>query len=570
MMRILHLVLFMFTVSCILQAQEILFDRNGQILTTIERLSVKSGTQPLFHQGLNKFDRKELIQYLLKLKEQDLGMHPLDREDMELVLAEQYFPGLWPDSLWIPIQTRHSGNEGSKWLRHFYRTKTDFLALQRDELYLKVNPVANFALGRDKENQLTTFRNTRGLILEGGIGKNLYFYSSVYENQASFPAYIDQKIREEKAIPGNGFYKSYSSTVLPNVQGYDYANSQAYVSARIHKNISTQLGHGRYFIGQGIRSLLLSDLSQNYFFLALNTNIWKLHYHNLFAELTSTSPEATPGDVLNTKKYMASHYLSYRITPRLEAAFFESVIFSRGQHFEFQYLNPVILYRSVEQFLGSPDNVLMGLDINYSFLKRYKLYGQLILDEFSLRHIRENEGWWGNKYGLQAGIKAFDLGGISHLDVQLEGNFVRPFTYSHQDSSTNYTHYRQLLAHPLGSSFYEGIFSLKYRPATRIFLEGTAIYARHGGDLNGENRGSHVFRSSNDRLSETGYFTADGDTKNYWIYRLKFSYRLFPGYFAEIRGLFRQKRSMSDTVTENTVFADISLRVNFHQKDTDY
>lgn len=556
--------------SVFLPAQEILFDRNGQTLNTLERLCVKTGIQPAFHQGLKKFDRKELVNYLHVIEQLDSNMHPMDREDLDLALSEQYFPGRWPENRAIPMQTRHFRNEGNKWFRHFYRTKPDFLALQKNDLYLKANPVACFALGRDQGNQLVTFQNTRGMILEGGIGQNLYFHSALYENQGSFPAYIDQKIRQDKAIPGNGFFKSYGSTVLPGVRGYDYSNSQAYLSVRIHKNITTQFGHGRYFIGHGIRSLLLSDLSQHYFFLALNTNIWKFHYHNLFAELASTSPEATPGDVLNPKKYMAAHYLSYRFMPGLEAGFFESVIFSRPQHFEWQYLNPVILYRSVEQFLGSPDNVLMGLDINYSFLKRYKVYGQLILDEFSLRHILENDGWWGNKYGLQAGIKAFDLAGISHLDLQLEGNFVRPFTYSHQDSSTNYTHYRQLLAHPLGSSFYEGVLRIKYRPVSRIYIEGTALYAKHGGDLNGENRGADVFRSSNERMSETAYYTADGDSKNYWIIRLRCKYRLYPGYFAEFHGLYRHKEKLASSAIENTLFAELALKINFYQTDTDY
>jgi hypothetical protein len=570
MMRTFFVTLSILTLTVFLPAQEILFDRNGQTLSTIERFSVKTGIQPAFHQSLKKLDRIELIHYLQEIGQQDSNMHPMDREDLELALSEQYFPGMWPENQVIPMQTRHFRNEENKWFRHFYRTKPDLFATQKNDLYLKVNPVVRFAFGRDQGNQHTTFQNTRGLILEGGIGQNLYFYSSIYENQGSFPAYIDQKIQEEKAIPGNGFFKSFGSTVFPGVRGYDYANSQAYLSARIHKNISTQFGHGRYFIGHGIRSLLLSDLSQNYFFLAFNTNIWKFHYHNLFAELASTSPEATPGDVLNPKKYMASHYLSYRIAPNLEAGLFESVIFSRQQHFELQYLNPVILYRSVEQFLGSPDNVLMGLDINYSFLKRYKVYGQLILDEFSLRHILENDGWWGNKYGLQAGIKAFDLGGISHLDLQLEGNFVRPFTYSHQDSSTNYTHYRQLLAHPLGSSFYEGILRIKYRPVSRIYIEGTALYANQGGDLDGENRGSNVFRSSNDRVSETAYFTADGDSKNYWIIRLKLQYRLYPGYFAEIHSLYRHKEILVNSAIEKTLFAELAFKVNFHQTDTDY
>ena len=50
---------------------------------------------------------------------------------------------------------------------------------------------------------------------------------------------------------------------------------------------------------------------------------------------------------------------------------------------------------------------------------------------------------------LQLGAKYVDAFGINNLDLQLEMNRVRPFTHSHNDSISNYTHYNQPLAHPL-------------------------------------------------------------------------------------------------------------------------
>ena len=127
-----------------------------------------------------------------------------------------------------------------------------------------------------------------------------------------------------------------------------------------------------------------------------------------------------------------------------------------------------------------------------------------------------------------------------------------------------------MLAHPLGSSFYEGIARLNYRPFNRFYIEATAVFAQHGGDLNGENRGSNVFRTSNDRLSETGYITADGDTKNYYLLRLKLRYRLYPGYFAEVHGLYRSLKNLTSLQRENTLLAELSLKINFNQSESDY
>lgn len=72
-------------------------------------------------------------------------------------------------------------------------------------------------------------------------------------------------------------------------RAYDFLISEASISVRIAKHVSLSLGHGRHFIGSGIRSLLLSDFATPHFYLKFNTNVWRLHYQNIFAEL---SPES--------------------------------------------------------------------------------------------------------------------------------------------------------------------------------------------------------------------------------------------------------------------------------------
>jgi hypothetical protein len=101
------------------------------------------------------------------------------------------------------------------------------------------------------------------------------------------------------------------------------------------------------------------------------------------------------------------------------------------------------------------------MDAKWNFLKRFQLYGQLMLDEFVFSElVTNNQGWWANKYGIQAGLKYIDAFGIDHLDLQAEYNQVRPYTYTHRDSSAYYAHYDTPLAHPLGANFKELIFKL--------------------------------------------------------------------------------------------------------------
>ena len=212
----------------------------------------------------------------------------------------------------------------------------------------------------------------------------------------------------------------------------------------------------------------------------MNTRIWKINYQNLFMELHSA--EIPGGDKLLPKKYAAMHHLDVSVTKWLNIGVFEGVIFGRKDRFDFGYLNPIIFYRSIEQQNGSFDNSVVGLDAKANIDRKIQLYGQLSLDEFLLGEITKSRGYWGNKIGVQIGAKYIDAFGISNLDLQLEHNRVRPFTYSHRDSVANYTHYNQPLAHPLGANFSEYIGIARYQPAPKWLAVGKLIYFTQGRD----------------------------------------------------------------------------------------
>jgi hypothetical protein len=180
---------------------------------------------------------------------------------------------------------------------------------------------------------------------------------------------------------------------------------------------------------------------------------------------------------------------------------FESIIYApqlpggrRG--FELEYLNPLIFYRSVEQAIGSPDNAALGLSARWHFLQRFQLYGQFMLDDFNIARTQEGSGYWGNKFGLQGGLKWIDIGGVETLDLQLEYNHLRPYLYSHFNTSANYAHYNQPLAHPQGANAREGVVIVRYRPVSRLRLMMTGGWLRQGRDRNGLNFGGDIFRSN--------------------------------------------------------------------------
>ncbi len=72
------------------------------------------------------------------------------------------------------------------------------------------------------------------------------------------------------------------------------------------------------------------------------------------------------------------------------------------------YFNPIIFYRAIEQQNGSSDNVLLGMDFKWNVVRKLQLYGQFVLDEFVIDNLKKGNGWWANKFAIQAGGKYVD------------------------------------------------------------------------------------------------------------------------------------------------------------------
>ncbi|MDF1694581.1 MAG: hypothetical protein P1U56_02060 [Saprospiraceae bacterium] len=468
------------------------------------------------------------------------------------------------------LTTLPTGKKERSLFGHFYQSEANFFEINQEDFTLRVNPILNLRYGNGVDDPSIVFQNTRGIEIRGLIDQKIYFYSNILENQAHFNNYLEDRIERFQTIGGQGFYKPYKSGLIENLQGHDFLNAQAYFGINATKSLAIEFGHGKHFIGNGIRSLLLSDYSNNYFYLKFNTRIWKFHYQNIFAELAPISANLNPGNRLLPKKYMANHYLSFKATENLEFGIFEAVVFSREDRFEFQYLNPVILYRTVEQFLDSPDNVLIGLNGKWNIKNRFQLYGQLMFDEFNLGKIIEREGWWANKNGIQAGLKYINVGGIDHLDIQVEYNRVRPFTYAHRDtlsieprfSTASYSHHSQPLAHPLGANFTELIFHGRYRLGEKIFFNGRIVSAKYGQDLGEDDNGGNILLVTSLRAMENGHSIGQGVETNLLSIGLDVSYQLFHNGFFDLEFLYRKADAELDDLDINTTFVGGGFRMN--------
>ena len=376
--------------------------------------------------------------------------------------------------------------------------KENLIRANSPDFSLTIDPQFDFEYGKFHTSQkgynyTTTYINTRGAIIKGAIGKTVAFYSTIYENQARFIDYLDSYIKHSDVIPGEGRWKPFKS----NPYQYDYSSATGLVSWAPSSHVNIQFGNDKNFIGDGYRSLLLSDNSYSYPFLKTKFDFGRFEYTNIYtsfqiAEYTYRYNEGAPFQ----KKYSTMHLLSFNAAKGLNIALFESTMWqaiqgSKGVSYQLKYLNPLIGLQSLLYNLNQENNTMLGLNLSYKFLHHHCIYTQFVADD--IKH-KGDKGNYNNKLGYQLGYKYYDIFNIKNLCFQTEFNDVRPYTYANKDSVQSYSHYNQSLTDPLGANFLESITFLKYRYKDFLF-ELKFNYAVYGADNGSYNFGGDIFKS---------------------------------------------------------------------------
>jgi hypothetical protein len=242
------------------------------------------------------------------------------------------------------------------------------------------------------------------------------------------------------------------------------------------------------------------------------------------------------------------------------------VVFTDSTSFEWSYLNPIIFYRAIEQQFGSSDNVILGVDFKWNALKGVSVYGQFVLDEFLLDNLKEGNGWWANKYGIQAGVKYFNAFGVSNLDLQAETNIVRPYTYSHNTSYGSYTGYLQPIAHPLGANFKEVIGIVRYQPIPKLNVTGKLAMMQVGRDTTTVNWGSDILKDNTTREQDFENKIAQGVKNDILFATFTASWQVKHNIFIDLSVVLRQSESPVPIYNTNTSVTSLALRWNIAQR----
>jgi hypothetical protein len=211
----------------------------------------------------------------------------------------------------------------------------------------------------------------------------------------------------------------------------------------------------------------------------------------------------------------------------------------------------------------------MGLNARYRLFNWLIVYGQAVIDEFLLKEIRARNGWWANKYALQAGMKWLDLFSIKNLSFQSEYNFVRPFTYTHSSILQNYGHFNQPLAHPQGANFEENVMILRYY-YKRFGVELKSIRTLYGDDEATIYFGRDIYRSYLDRPSEYGNYTGQGIATNLSCLDVKVDYLIIPSMRLTLFAAYSNRQLKNIYRNENSHFIMGGIRTAIGNRYYDF
>lgn len=448
-------------------------------------------------------------------------------------------------------------------LKYFFDVEPNFLMHSDEDFYFALNPVLYVQSGIENNHSDLKYIFMRGAEARAKLFNRIGIYTFLAETQEKFPSYMTAKGLDWKAFPGFDFYSG-----GPNKKPFDGFMTRAYIDVPFYKDrINATFGYDKNFIGDGMRSLFLSNSGAPYTFLRLRYAFGNVTYQNLFMELMDDF-YAAPGSRI-PKKYASMHYLGLNLGRKVNIGFFESTIFNTPNQINAMGLLPIIYANTLNNRLGdNPDGHQsnVGMSFKYMPVRYIQIYGQGLVQDIDWDNLKN--GSWKNQFATQLGLKYFNVFEAKDMDLLLEWNTVRPFMYGTEKQLTHYTHYNQPLAHPQENGFQEFIAAIYFQPSTKVNLEVKAIYTLQNTKDSLVNNGIGIFESNDTRVSNNGFNYFDNNIDKSVYFNFHGSYEAFRNFYIDF-GL-TQMTTARYKLQSNSFMFYAGLRWNMQRREYDF
>ena len=133
---------------------------------------------------------------------------------------------------------------------------------------------------------------------------------------------------------------------------------------------------------------------------------------------------------------------------------------------------------------------------------------------------------------------------------------------------SNYSHFNQPLAHPLGANFTEFIFQLRYQPTERIIASARYLRATQGRTATTGNMGEDLLLNNGTRTSDFNQAQNQGVATDINLLRVRVAYEISNRLFIDLEILLRDETSTASQLSSS--FIGTGLRYNIGKDTVDF
>ncbi len=437
--------------------------------------------------------------------------------------------------------------ENTSWLKRKIFSE-HLIEQEQDKFKLFLDPIfdlrVNKNIGNSNSNNSLGFLNTRGVLLQGKLASKIFFNTSFYENQGVFSTDIDSYYNDYGVIPGYGRIKKNTNNKV-----YDFSAAYGNISLKLIEELNFTLGYDRLFIGEGYRSLFLSDYAAPMMYFKLNLKLGKFEYNSIFTKALNPNYNNVMGYLqtgsVNSKyphKFISFNTLTYKHKEWQFTLLDALVIANNVPYFKtFLYTGSPFVRLSYIDFTKQKTNSLSGVNISWQNKKIGILYSQIVLNNIYNGDF---------EHGIQLGYKSFDFIGVNNLYFQLEYNRASEKMYAFKNNDLHYGHYNQTLAHPAGAGFNETLLIIAYKiKRFEVLMKSSWLKYYHYKNYDHKN----IFD-----YSSTTYNTAYSGKPNYLFGEMQFIYNINKANKLQV---FTAISSKTDIITKShNIFMQAGIR----------
>ncbi|MCK9425676.1 MAG: hypothetical protein M0Q21_06535 [Ignavibacteriaceae bacterium] len=539
-------------------SQNLSVQTKNPVYDYLNQLRVKN-ILPHYEDVVLPLTRGEISDQLQKVKNFSFSLSVIDKEKLNLFM--QYFPSQ------RKLQNSFFGNDSFLLAQHFLSDKENFAYLYQDSLIsFSIAPIMS------TKNIFIKDKNDQGrfahLITYGGA------FAFEYSNW--FAAYLEawngfQTGDRKSSMTDQRVRQSFSFNQT-KINYFDQTSGYVTLKKDIFK---LQIGRERILWGvDRFDQSILNETPQAFDFVKFDISYKQFSCTFLHGWLiqpaTTMFVDSLRYNVKNRNpKYIVTSRIGYQPFPNLSFGVGQTIIYA-NRPLELAYLNPFLLWESVQRSLNDLDNSFLHLDSRYRPFNGFEINGTLTFDDINFNFLKKDK--WnsaGNRIAWQLGFAA----AVPFLSERfmVYGDYVqiRPYTYSHPDGGEVLTYTNN--GFPLGldlepntamTSFkvvYDFTEKLSSSFLFRHTIHGDNIYDASGGLV--RNVGGDIYLSTRYFDPNIALFL-DGERVTANLYNLTFRYLVSYNINILLQGQYSRYVKMKDV--NETFLSSLQINYNFY------